>query len=519
MTDPLVKAEDLGFAHLPDSDSFSEPKWLFRGLSFSLCSGRGLIVSGPSGSGKTTLLSLAARNPALLPAAGRTEGTLSPSSGQRPAETGLLFQENRLLDHLPVIENATLAADLAGVPHSSGNRAAREMLTALGLGSMLNRKPRQISGGEARRAALVRAVIGAMTSPAPLLIADEPDSGLDAGSARLVWELLERLIREKDMALLASSHGLMEAEQVENPQWEGDLRLKNLVPSEGAADLSEVAPLKDLPFPEPRGFTSLRRLGVCLRLSLRHIVHRPLLFAVQCLCFCALLAIPATSLRFSSLLASEPIKRAAAFPLLVGAPGSPFQLVLADVYRRGSVDRTLNFRDFSKLSRKWKGRCYPLHCLHRAGEFPVTGTTPSYFQALGETLESGQLFQILGQAVAGASLAREMRLSPGSTFLAGNPDPWDVSGTPPVKLRVTGILAPTGSVDDRTLFVDLNTAWAMDSAIHGHVEASGQVSDPSMRMMTDLSGLLGNEFVNVWASVITALHEVNTGKSVFAFPS
>lgn len=144
---------------------------LFRDLSLTLEPGERLAVTGPSGSGKTTLLRLMAG--LERPASGAV-------SGIPPQGVSMVFQENRLVPGLTLLQNLALAAPRAGREELLG------LLRELGLGEEGDSFPGSLSGGMARRAAIARAA--ALGSPLALL--DEPFTGLDEENRRRAADFL-----------------------------------------------------------------------------------------------------------------------------------------------------------------------------------------------------------------------------------------------------------------------------------------------------------------------------------------
>ena len=144
---------------------------LFRDLSLTLEPGERLAVTGPSGSGKTTLLRLMAG--LERPASGAV-------SGIPPQGVSMVFQENRLVPGLTLLQNLALAAPRAGRAELLG------LLRELGLGEEGDSLPGSLSGGMARRAAIARAA--ALGSPLALL--DEPFTGLDEENRRRAADFL-----------------------------------------------------------------------------------------------------------------------------------------------------------------------------------------------------------------------------------------------------------------------------------------------------------------------------------------
>jgi ABC-type lipoprotein export system ATPase subunit len=147
--------------------------------------GARIAVAGPSGSGKSTLLHLMA---------GLDEPTLGtvewPAIGGRddlrPGPVGVVFQGPSLLPPLTVAENVALPLLLARRDERSAAEAVLRALHRLGLAGLADKLPDEISGGQAQRVAVARAVVG---NPV-LVLADEPTGQLDHPNASAVVDLL-----------------------------------------------------------------------------------------------------------------------------------------------------------------------------------------------------------------------------------------------------------------------------------------------------------------------------------------
>ena len=184
-------------------------------LAVSLAAASGQVVGllGPNGAGKSTLLSAVA---GLTPvSAGRItlagqvlddaqQGTFVEASG-RPI--GFVFQNYRLFPHLSVAENVAFSPRARGRGKRAARSAASYWLDRLRLTDLADRKPSQLSGGQAQKVALARALAG---QPA-LLLLDEPLSALDAGTRLDVQTELKRHLADFAGPCLLVTHDPLEA--------------------------------------------------------------------------------------------------------------------------------------------------------------------------------------------------------------------------------------------------------------------------------------------------------------------
>lgn len=179
-----------------------------RGVDVDLFSARLLAVVGPSGSGKSTLLHLLAGIDApsegTVEIDGRPLGSMgdAESAHFRASQIGFVLQRDNLIPSLTIRENAAAPMLLSGARRGDALERATELLERVGLGRRLDAFPREVSGGEAQRAAVARACTGK-----PLLVfADEPTGSLDRASGAGVIELLCELVVDIDAAGLIVTH-------------------------------------------------------------------------------------------------------------------------------------------------------------------------------------------------------------------------------------------------------------------------------------------------------------------------
>jgi oligopeptide/dipeptide ABC transporter ATP-binding protein len=124
--------------------------------------------------------------------------------------TNLVFQQGALFGHLSVFENVAFGLRAARVPRAEIRRRVAEMLAVVDLEGLDDRKPAQLSGGQAQRVAIARAVA---LEPS-LLVCDEPVSSLDVLIQAQVLNLFERLRRELNLSYLFIAHDLALVKQV-----------------------------------------------------------------------------------------------------------------------------------------------------------------------------------------------------------------------------------------------------------------------------------------------------------------
>jgi ABC-type nitrate/sulfonate/bicarbonate transport system ATPase subunit len=169
---------------------------ILRDFSLDVAEGELVALVGPSGIGKTTLLHLAAG----LEAADQGAVTFINGGSSR---LGMVFQQPRLLDWMPVRANVDLVADAAGLDRERG----RDVLRAVGLSDYADAYPLSLSGGQRQRVALARAFA---ISPQFLLL-DEPFSALDELTARALRLLLQDLWIEQPPTGVLVTHNMLEA--------------------------------------------------------------------------------------------------------------------------------------------------------------------------------------------------------------------------------------------------------------------------------------------------------------------
>ena len=193
------------------SKSFAQRGLVLDSLSLEVARGDTIAIMGPSGSGKTTLMNIIG----LLdrPDSGRLlfmdkdlgSFTDDQAADYRSNNIGFVFQEHLLLPHLTVRENILLP--LLAMKRSAEDSREKELrattlMKRTGIPDLASKYPETISGGEAQRAALVRALVN---NPS-VLLADEPTGSLDGRNSEILGELLLELNREYGITLILATH-------------------------------------------------------------------------------------------------------------------------------------------------------------------------------------------------------------------------------------------------------------------------------------------------------------------------
>ncbi|MFF2620839.1 ABC transporter ATP-binding protein [Oerskovia jenensis] len=203
-----LATSDLTFAYRKGAPPVIE------GLTTAFAPGALTTVTGPSGSGKSTLLYILAlmlrttsgevlwdgRPVASLPDAER--------SRLRAADVGFVFQDAMLDPARTITDNVCEGALFAGMPARVARTRAVDLLDRFGVGHRATHRPGEISGGQAQRVALCRALL---TSPR-VVFGDEPTGNLDHASARIVWDALRDHARSGATVVIATHDEQLAAE-------------------------------------------------------------------------------------------------------------------------------------------------------------------------------------------------------------------------------------------------------------------------------------------------------------------
>jgi len=195
--------------------------------------------------------------------------------------------------------------------------------------------------------------------------------------------------------------------------------------------------------------------------------------------------------------------RAQTSPLVVGAPGGRFDLMLAALYYRQGKVPPFPYGTCQKLAKadpdEDRARVFPLHAAHTADGCPLVGSTLEYFDYRGLRPASGRLPAMLGEVALGSQAAHDLGLKPGDTLLTDQNSLFDLTKNLPLRLHVAGVFAPTGTPDDRAVFCDVKTCWVVDGLAHGHDDVAK--IDPAKLLKQEGNNLSASAAVRTYVEV------------------
>ncbi len=198
---PMIKFERVSKLYPGGSRALAD-------VSFSIESGSMVFLTGHSGAGKSTVLRLimmlerASRGQVIINGRnlGKTPDRLAPLVRQN---TGMIFQDHKLLRDKTVADNVALPLMIAGLKYADIRKRVRAALDKVGLLDKEQAWPLTLSGGEQQRVGIARAIV----AMPPLLLADEPTGNLDPNLSRELFALFEE-VSEQGVTVLVASHDL-----------------------------------------------------------------------------------------------------------------------------------------------------------------------------------------------------------------------------------------------------------------------------------------------------------------------
>ncbi|WP_373778056.1 lipoprotein-releasing ABC transporter ATP-binding protein LolD [Glaesserella sp.] len=183
---------------------------VLNNVSFSMNAGELVAIVGSSGSGKSTLLhtlgGLDQPSDGEVFIKGQSLQKLSSNAlaKLRNQHLGFVYQFHHLMADFSALENVMMPMLIGNQNKTEAKDRAEKMLQAVGLAHRITHRPSALSGGERQRVAIARALVN---NPA-LVLADEPTGNLDQKTTESIFELIQRLNQEQQIAFLLVTHDL-----------------------------------------------------------------------------------------------------------------------------------------------------------------------------------------------------------------------------------------------------------------------------------------------------------------------
>lgn len=227
-----------------------------------------------------------------------------------------------------------------------------------------------------------------------------------------------------------------------------------------------------------------------LTLALKSLRHKPLSTAVNLLLMAVGIAMMTFVLSASKQLEDNALRDARGIDLVVGAKGSPLQLILSSVYHIDIPTGNIPLATQAQLQKnRLVKKLIPLALGDSYNGFRIVGTTPDYIGHYDGALGQGKMFDAPMQAVFGAQAAKKTGVKLNGTFTGshGLARGGDTHGDAP--FTVVGILKPTGTVLDRLVLTPVESVWRVHEVAHG-IDVNDMEEKAAMDEERELTALL-----------------------------
>ncbi len=186
--------------------------------------------------------------------------------------------------------------------------------------------------------------------------------------------------------------------------------------------------------------------------------------------------------------------RAEATPLIVGAKGSPLELVLNTLYFRSDYPELMRYAQVTRVYSSQLATAIPMYVRFSAQGYPIVGTSYEYFEYRGLEIVAGRQLGILGEAVLGSRVAQALDVGPGDFVISSPESVFDLAGAYPLRMPVAGVLGFSDTADDDAIFVDVRTTWIIEGLGHGHQDLT-RPEAASVVLTRDSTNVVGNAAV------------------------
>lgn len=222
-----------------------------------------------------------------------------------------------------------------------------------------------------------------------------------------------------------------------------------------------------------------------LYLSRKNLSKKPLSTFLTLLLFALGISLITVLLLLNQQFQKQFDKNLAGIDLVIGAKGSPLQLILSGMYHLDAPTGNIpiaEIQPFLRENHPLIGKVVPLSLGDSYKGFRIVGTTPDFLELYEGNLQSGAIWKVPMQAVIGYGVAQNLGLNIGDTFQSshGLKEDDDLIHEGHQPIQIVGILAPSGTVMDQLLLTDFRTVWA----VHNHQHSSKSSMDDNSSLTT-----------------------------------
>jgi putative ABC transport system permease protein len=246
-----------------------------------------------------------------------------------------------------------------------------------------------------------------------------------------------------------------------------------------------------------------------LFLGWRYLAHHRFKSGILIASITLMLFLPAATRLLVEDSAAALTARADQTPLILGTRGSELELVLNTLYFHAESPDEFPNRAFTDARTTGFATFIPVHSRFHSQGSPIVGTSLDYFEFRELQIADGRQMGLLGECVIGANVAATQGLGPGDSIISSPETVFDIAGVYPLKMKVAGVLAPTGMADDDAIFVDIRTTWVIQGLGHGHSdladpESGAAVLNRGDEVITANASLV--HYAEITAENISAFH-------------
>ena len=190
---------------------------IFKNLNLTIYPGEMVALLGPSGSGKSTLLNCIGLLDKFISGKFKILNkdysllTESEITNIRLNDIGFVFQSHRLFPEFSALENIIIPSLIKNIPYDDAKKKAVQILTYLNLEHRMDHRPAKLSGGEAQRVAIGRA----LSNNPKFILADEPTGNLDKDNTLLIFNILKKITLDTEKSCIIATHNNFLAEKMD----------------------------------------------------------------------------------------------------------------------------------------------------------------------------------------------------------------------------------------------------------------------------------------------------------------